>query len=157
MSDSKVERIYLDTSVFGGYFDAEFAVWTKMLFDQIVAGKYKVIYSQINDIELESAPPKVKNLIAIIPQGNLEVVENSAEAISLAGFYLSENVVGITSRTDCNHIALATIHHADILISWNFKHIVNVARIRGYNAVNVLLGHKILEIRTPRELLEYEN
>ncbi len=75
----------------------------------------------------------------------------------LADQYITENVVGKTSCTDCTHIALATLHDADILVSWNFKHIVNVNRIRGYNAVNSKLGHKILEIRTPREILEYED
>ena len=87
----------------------------------------------------------------------LELVEIADEAIELAEHYLKENVVGKTSRADCIHIGLATINNADILVSWNFKHIVNVNRIRGYNAVNYKLGYKILEIRTPREILEYED
>ncbi len=70
---------------------------------------------------------------------------------------MKENVVGKTSRADCIHIALATLNNADVLVSWNFKHIVNINRIRGYNAVNYKLGNKILEIRTPREILEYED
>ncbi len=152
-----MERLYLDTSVFGGYFDAEFELWTKILFDKIIEGKYVILYSQVNDLELEPAPERVKGLISFIPQGKLEFIQNSFEAINLAKLYLSENVVGHTSRTDCNHIALATLNFADILVSWNFKHIVNVNRIRGYNAVNARLGHKILEIRTPREILEYED
>ena len=84
-------------------------------------------------------------------------VELTEEAVLLADAYLLEKVVGKTSREDCFHIALATIHQVDILLSWNFKHIVNVSRIRGYNSVNYKLGHKILEIRTPREILSYEN
>ena len=75
----------------------------------------------------------------------------------LGDAYITENVVGKTSREDCFHIALATIHNVAILVSWNFKHIVNVMRIRGYNAVNYKFGHKLLEIRTPREILEYED
>ena len=75
----------------------------------------------------------------------------------MASLYIKENVVGLTSISDCIHIALATINNADVLVSWNFKHIVNVSRIRGYNSVNYKLGHKILEIRTPREILSYEN
>jgi hypothetical protein len=54
------------------------------------------------------------------------------------------------------HIALATIHNADVLVSWNFKHIVNVNRIRGYNTVNLNNGFKALDIRTPTEILNYE-
>lgn len=68
--------------------------------------------------------------------------------------YLKERVVGKSSRTDCRHIALATLVNADILVSWNFKHIVNITRIRGYNSVNIKNGHRVLEIRTPREILE---
>lgn len=41
----------------------------------------------------------------------------------------------------------------DILVSWNFKHIVNLNRIRLYNATNLKYGYQILEIRTPREIL----
>ncbi len=72
----------------------------------------------------------------------------------LADKYLSENVVGKTSRPDCLHIAIATLNNADLLASWNFKHIVNITKIRGYNGVNHMLGYKMLEIRTPREILE---
>ncbi len=67
--------------------------------------------------------------------------------------YIRDKVVGKTSRADCLHIALATIHNVDILVSWNFKHIVNINRIRGYNAVNLKLGYKTLEIRTPKEIM----
>lgn len=151
-----IERIYLDTSVFGGYFDAEFELWTKILFDRIIEGRYRVIYSELTNIELTNAPERVKNLLLKLPNDVVEVVQNSIEAADLADAYIQENVVGKTSLPDCNHIALATLNDADILVSWNFKHIVNVNRIRGYNAVNVKLGHKILEIRSPREILDYE-
>jgi hypothetical protein len=103
------------------------------------------------------APNKVKELTKNIPDSNIEFIDISDESIALAEQYIKENVVGKTSRADCIHIALATLHNADILVSWNFKHIVNVNRIRGYNAVNYKFGHKILEIRTPREILEYED
>lgn len=150
-------RIYLDTSVFGGYFDTEFEIWTKILFDKIIGGEYKVIYSKLVDIELTPAPKKVRDLAKSIPMTQLELIEISDEAFELADQYLKENVVGKTSRSDCVHIALATLNNADILVSWNFKHIVNINRIRGYNSVNYKFGHKILEIRTPREILEYED
>jgi len=52
---------------------------------------------------------------------------------------------------------LATINRADVLISWNFKHIVNLKRIHGYNAVNLKLGYPILEIRSPKEIIDYED
>ena len=75
----------------------------------------------------------------------------------LGDTYIAENVVGKTRRDDCSHIALATINNADILVSWNFKHIVNVMRIRGYNAVNLKLGYSTIDIRSPKEIINYEN
>jgi len=141
----------------GGYFDSEFEIWTKILFNKIAEGEYRVVYSKLVDIELSNAPEKVKKLVKNLSIDQLELVQISNEAILLADQYLKENVVGKTSRSDCLHIALATLNNVDILASWNFKHIVNVNRIRGYNSVNYKFGHKILEIRTPREILEYED
>ena len=151
-----MERIYLDTSVFGGFFDIEFEKWTKILFEKIYQEEYKILYSQLTDRELSPAPKRVKDLVLTIPENQIEVVELTEEVKELANKYISENVVGKTSTADCVHIALATIYDADILVSWNFKHIVNVSKIRGYNSINYRLGHKILEIRTPREILDYE-
>ena len=149
-----MERLYLDTSVFGGYYDLEFEFWTKILFDGIKKGDYKILYSRLTDIELSTAPQAVKELALDIPANQLELIDFTEEAEKLADMYLLEKVVGSTSRPDCLHIAMATINNADILISWNFKHIVNVKRIRGYNSINYRQGYKILEIRTPREILE---
>jgi len=149
-----MERIYLDTSVFGGYFEPEFELWTKVLFDKIMNSEIKMLYSQMTDIELIRAPKYVKDLIKQIPVTYIEFFAITNEANQLADQYIKENVVGKTSVEDCIHIAIATLNNADILASWNFKHIVNVSRIRGYNAVNYKLGHKILEIRTPREIIE---
>ncbi|MCX6223126.1 MAG: PIN domain-containing protein [Bacteroidia bacterium] len=152
-----MERIYLDTSVFGGYFEPEFELWTKILFDKIREGEFRIIFSRLTDIELQPAPERVKQLVGDLPESMIEFIDISDQALELAGQYIEENVVGKTSLSDCIHIALATLHNADILVSWNFKHIVNMHRIRGYNSVNYKLGHKILEIRTPREILEYED
>ncbi len=96
-------------------------------------------------------------LVKTIPDEHIEFLAITNEADQLANQYVTENVVGKTSLRDCRHIAIATLNNADLLVSWNFKHIVNVRRIRGYNGVNYKLGHKILEIRTPREVIYYEN
>ena len=90
----------------------------------------------------------------MIPNDQIEFIDSTIEAENLADLYIHEKVVGHTSRADCLHIAMATLNNADILISWNFKHIVNVHRIRGYNSVNYRQGYKMLEIRSPREILE---
>ncbi|MEI6455050.1 MAG: PIN domain protein [bacterium] len=152
-----MERIYLDTSVFGGYFEPEFELWSKLLIDKVIKGEIIMLLSQLTEIELNIAPQYVKDLVKQIPYENIEFLAITDEANQLANQYVNENVVGKTCMEDCRHIAIATLSNADILASWNFKHIVNVNRIRGYNAVNYKLGHKILEIRTPREVLNYED
>ena len=86
-----------------------------------------------------------------------EYIDTTEESIDLANEYISEKVVGQSSFADCLHIALATINRADFLVSWNFKHIVNIQRINGYNAINIKNGYKQLEIRSPREFIKYEN
>ncbi len=152
-----MERIYLDTSVFGGYFEPEFEIWTKVLFNRISKGEYKILISRLTDIELNSAPEQVRNLANSLPQNYVEWLDITTESVQLADQYIDEKVVGQTSHSDCIHIAIATLNYADVLVSWNFKHIVNHLRIRGYNAVNFKYGHKILDIRSPREILEYED
>ena len=115
------------------------------------------VYSDFTEGELYDAPERVRNFFRDLPKKNLEVVKLSDEAITLAKNYIEENVVGKTSFDDCVHIALATIHKVDILVSWNFKHIVNVYRIRGYKAPNLRLGYQTLEIRSPNDIISYEN
>lgn len=151
-----LKRIYLDTSVYGGFFDSEFEVWTKILFNQIANNEFVVLHSYLTDMEISFAPEQVQQLAKSIPKKNAELIDYSDKAVELATLYIKENVVGLTSISDCIHIALATIHNADVLVSWNFKHIVNVNRIRGYNTVNLNRGLKALDIRTPTEILNYE-
>ena len=86
-----------------------------------------------------------------------ERIELTAEAILLADTCIKEKVVGKTSLEDCRHIALATINKVDVLASWNFKHIVNLDRIKGYNSVNYRLGYPMIEIRSPKDLIHYED
>lgn len=71
--------------------------------------------------------------------------------------YIDEKIVGKSSLLDCQHIATATLNHADVLVSWNFKHIVNLMRIKGYNSINLREGYQTLEIRTPKEIFKDEN
>ena len=115
-----------------------------------------MLYSQMTEIELSRAPDRVKGLVKQIPEKHIEFLSISREAEHLANLYVKEKVVGETSYADCLHIAIATLNKADMLASWNFKHIVNVARIRGYNGINYKQGYHMLEIRTPREILGNE-
>lgn len=154
---TKKLNLYIDTSVIGGYYDVEFEEETKILFDSILNNEFHVFFSSVTEDELINAPKKVRELLDLIPNENKTRIELTEEAVMLGDTYIAENVVGKTSREDCFHIALATIHNADILVSWNFKHIVNVMRIRGYNAVNLKLGYSTLDIRSPKEIINYEN
>lgn len=120
-------------------------------------GEFVILYSTVTQDELEKAPEKVKELVKNLSADLTEFIEVTAEAVDLATEYIAENVVGQTNFADCLHIALATINRADFLISWNFKHIVNIERIRGYNAINIKNGYKQLEIRSPREFEKYED
>jgi len=151
------QRVYIDTSVVGGFYDVEFQEYTRPLFEKIKKGKIIIIYSDLLEKELQDAPEKVKEVIKKIPTEFVENIEISDESILLAQKYVDENVVGKSSFEDCLHIALATLNRADIIVSWNFKHIVNVTRIRGYNAVNLKYGYPQIDIRSPRELIDYEN
>jgi len=153
----KKQRIYLDTSVFGGFFDDEFQEFTKPLFDRIDRGEFTIIFSTLLQEELELAPEKVRRLVLGVDQEFAEFVYETEVTVQLANAYISEKVVGYTSYSDCLHIALATINQADILVSWNFRHIVNVQRIRGYNSINIKNGFSQLEIRSPRDLMNYGN
>lgn len=150
------QRLYIDTSVFGGHFDIEFAEFTIPLFERLNNGEFTVLYSTVTQDELENAPENVRNLVKNIKTQHTEFLDTTNEAVDLATEYIKEKVVGQTSYADCLHIALATINRADYLISWNFKHIVNVLRIRGYNAINLKNGYKLLEIRSPRDFVNYE-
>ena len=150
-------RIYIDTSVFGGYFDEEFTEHTVPLFDRLKNNEFTLLFSTVTQDELEGAPEKVKELVKSLKPEYTDFLDTNDEVVNLALEYISEKVVGRTSYADCLHIALATINHADFLVSWNFKHIVNVDRIRGYNSINIKNGYKQLEIRSPREFEKYEN
>ena len=155
--NERIPKIYLDTSVFGGYYDAEFDEDTQLLFEKIYLGQFQVVYSSTTEDELLGAPENVKQLLPGISDSLKTRIELTEEAVNLADTYLAENVVGRTSRSDCFHIAMATIYGVDILVSWNFNHIVNYKRIRGYNAVNMKLGYKTIDIRSPKEIIYNED
>ena len=150
------KRVYVDTSVVGGNFDKEFAKLTAPFWDAVCDGRIVAIFSDVLADELKLSPKHVREFCDSLPLWQIERVALTEEAKVLADKYIAEKVVGQSSLADCRHIAIATISHADILVSWNFKHIVNVNRIRGYNAINMLMGYPTIDIRTPAEVVDYE-
>ncbi len=151
------QRVYIDTSVVGGYFDEEFEEATIKLFKRFESDEIIFVVSELLDLELVNAPIKVRELLSSYTKDKFERIEFTEEASLLAETYITEKVVGKTSIEDCRHIALATIRKVDVLASWNFKHIVNLDRIKGYNSVNLRLGYSMLEIRSPKDLVNYGN
>ena len=131
------QRIYIDTSVVGGYFDIEFREDTIKLFERLKNDEVIFVVSDLLDLELLNAPTEVREHLLNYSANCFQRVDLTEEAIELADMYIEEKVVGKTSLEDCRHIALATISKVDVLASWNFKHIVNLERIKGYNSVNL--------------------
>lgn len=152
-----IPRLYFDTSVFGGVYDEEFEEISNLLFEKVRLGQIICVYSDLSETELQNAPQRVRQYFADLPKEHLQFVEVTEEAYELAQKYIDENVVGKTSTDDCRHIATATLNKVDILVSWNFKHIVNVFRIRGYNSINLRFGYTQLDIRSPKEIVYNED
>jgi hypothetical protein len=147
-------NVYADTSVIGGCFDKEFKEWSNALFQEFVAGIKQIMLSDLTLQELELARQEVREKINEIPGQHRIAIGINDEAIQLAETYINEGALTNKSYNDALHIALATLNNADVLSSWNFKHIVNLERIRLYNSINFRLGYKMIEIRTPREILK---
>ena len=147
-------RIYVDTSVFGGCFDKQFAHESRQLFAEICQGRFRLILSATTLRELEGAPDCVRRVASNIPVGFVEYIALSMEVTALRDAYLSAGVLGPASVRDAEHIAAATVAGADLVVSWNFKHIVHFEKIDGFNAVNGRCGYQTLRIHSPKEVIK---
>ena len=148
-------RIYVDSSVIGGCFDPEFEKWSNGLFRDFHVGTFLPVMSDIVDAEMKNAPSEVAEKHAELLGLEPELIKLSDEAIELAGIYIQEKIVSPNYRDDALHIAFATIAQVDILVSWNFKHIVNFGKIQQFNGVNMRHGYNTIQIYSPREMTNY--
>ncbi len=146
-------RVYADTSVFGGCFEEKFSEASTRFFDQVRDGTFVLVVSDVTLEELDPAPPYVKSLLGTVPAGHVEQVATSDESKRLQLAYLNAAVVGPACENDAAHIAVATIATVDIIVSWNFKHIVHYDKIMGYEAVNVRHGYRSPRIYSPYEVI----
>ena len=146
----KVLRIYVDTSVVGGCFDKEFQEDSRRLIKAIGDGKFTMLLSAIVYDEIETAPEKVRKLMESIPPRFIEYIEITPEVIALRDAYLAAGIVGKKSLDDATHVACATVARADAIVSWNFRHIVRLEKIRAYNAINLMQGYGVLTIVPPK-------
>lgn len=151
--NKKIKRVYVDSSAVGGKFNKRLAEQTKPFWDAVERGDIVVIVSDVLVDELKNAPERARDFYRSLPESLLERVVSTDESDTLAEQYIAEGVVGESSLADCKHIALATLVNADVLVSWNFKHVVNVDRIRGYNGINMKMGYSQIDIRTPFEVI----
>lgn len=151
----KILRVYIDTSAIGGCFDPEFAPWSNGLVRDFQEGRFLPVVSEVVATELELAPEAVKAKWSEILDLSPELLDVTEEATLLTASYAERGALPEKFRNDMLHIALATVADVDVLVSWNFKHIVRLEKIRIFNAVNLELGYKPLQIYSPREVTSY--
>jgi len=149
-------RVYADTSVFGGVFDQEFDRASKSFFKEVQEKKFVLITSELVRQEILAAPRKVQKYFEKM-LAYCQIAEIQAETLALQEAYLKEQIVSDKYATDALHVALATVSNAKMIISWNFKHIVNYQKIPLYNAVNKLNGYEPIDIYSPSEVIEDED
>ena len=150
-------KLYLDTSVLGGYFDKEFKEDTRAFFDYAREQRIKLIYSDLTERELENAPTRVKDFLHKLKQNKkgetvVEQIKSNEEAMELSESYMTQGALSRKCKEDALHIAMASLHQVDALVSWNFKHMVNFIRIEMYNTINTALGYSSIDIRSPKEI-----
>jgi hypothetical protein len=152
----KAQRVYIDTSVLGGCFDPEFARWSNALIDDFRTGRLKPVISEITTAEITDAPAEVQELSADLLALKPEIIVITSEALALADAYQEHGILTPKFYADGLHIAVATIAEVDLLVSWNFRHIVRFDKIRLFTAVNLERGYKPLAIYSPREVASDE-
>ena len=153
---NKTIRIYADTSVFGGVFDEEFEGASKAFFDVIRKARFLLVTSELVRQEIQAGPKSVQKLfLDILPI--MDIAEITTEALKLQQAYTDAGILSEKYSTDALHVALATVSEASLIVSWNFRHIVNFQKIPMYNAVNTLNGYSEIAIYSPLEVIEYED
>lgn len=151
----KKQRIYTDTSTIGGCCDKEFKEWSLLLLSNFQSGIYDLLLSELVDAEIEDAPQEVKEIyidFKVVAQSFLPI---TPESLELSEQYLQNGIVTEKYKNDALHIAIAPVANANILVSWNFRHIVHFDKIRKFNAVNLELGYNPISIYSPREVAFY--
>lgn len=152
----KKQRIYIDTSVIGGCFDAEFLEWSNSLMRNFAAGAFVPVVSDVVAAEVQDAPEAVRQEYERLLRSEHEIVLVTEEVVELAEAYQQRGILTPKFYDDGLHIALATIAEVDLLVSWNFKHIVHFDKIRLFSSVNLEHGYRPLQIYSPREVTKAE-
>lgn len=151
-----IPKIYADTSVFGGVFDEEFGAASRLLFDAIRAGTFHLVTSQMVREEIAQAPQSVRDLFQEMARDAV-IAPVTADALRLRAAYHQAGILSARWGEDALHVALASVSGCDMIVSWNFKHIVHYQKIPLYNAVNTLQGLGTIRIYSPLEVVGYGN
>jgi predicted nucleic acid-binding protein len=150
-------RLYLDTSVIGALFDTEMPQrikGTQILIESIVKGTHAGVISNIVLEEIERCPEELKErLVGEIRNVPFQIITEDEASADLLEIYEKEDFVRKGARLDLRHLAVATVHGVDAVVSWNFRDIVNIRTRRAVHSVNLRLGFPLIEIVSPEEVV----
>jgi predicted nucleic acid-binding protein len=145
-----IKRVYVDTSVVSGMFDSnDHPVKAQPFWEAVFGGRIRIVVSDVLLEELKKAHDNVREFYRSIPKSQIERIVSTIESDTLARRYIKAGVLTHNHFTDCEHVALATIAHADVLVSWNRRHIVNDSRLRRFNDISIDFGCDEIKILTP--------
>ena len=116
--------------------------------------RFRLVLSDVTATEITLAPDPVRELHTELIKF-AEILPVTDESLDLLAIYETRSVLGPRFRNDMLHIAIATIAEVDVLVSWNFRHIVRLDKIQLFNGINLELGYKILTIYSPQEVATY--
>jgi len=154
----KTLKLYLDTSVISAAVDErepEKRTITRRLLAEIKRGEYESFISELVTAEIDRAGQKdAIRLRAVINDLNPERLFMIDEAKVLADKYVKAKIIPARYINDAVHIALASINDLDVIVSWNFKHMVKVKTKLEVRGVNTLMGYKEIEIYSPLEVVK---
>jgi len=141
--------------VIGGCFDDEFRLWSNKLIHEFKEGLHIPVISELMQAEVSRAPQEVRQILLDLMECRCQVLAETEESIGLAHKYLAAAILSKKFENDARHISLATIHNVNMMVSWNFKHIVHFDKIQQFNSVNIREGYKTIEIYSPLEVVNY--
>lgn len=153
-------KLYIDTSVLGGLLDLDDPMrvnTAESIFRLIKEGQYQGLISLLTLEEILKAPPAIQEkLKSIISNSNLQILEETEDCVELANLYIDNAIIPIKYRNDARHIAIGVCHGVDFIVSWNYRHMVNITVHRLVNSMNLKMGYALIEIVSPEEVIGYD-